>query len=181
MNERNSALLVHHNSETLSTLQGALERLGMQTIHAESRAQAQRLLGGRNPVPLVFTDTQLPDGTWADIVAVAGKAKLHVNVIVVARVVNTRFYVEAIESGAFDFLAPPFNATDLAYVVRSAQDNVIAQRTAPRPAAHPAEETLVAEVREARASDYQLTATVARETPWRAPGPWNYCGVTIPA
>ncbi len=151
MNERNSALLVHHNSETLSTLQGALERLGMQTIHAESRAQAQRLLGGRNPVPLVFTDTQLPDGTWADIVAVAGKAKLHVNVIVVARVVNTRFYVEAIESGAFDFLAPPFNATDLAYVVRSAQDNVIAQRTAPRPAAHPAEETLVAEVREAGA------------------------------
>ena len=141
----------------------------MQTIHAESRAQAQRLLGGRNPVPLVFTDTQLPDGTWADIVAVAGKAKLHVNVIVVARVVNTRFYVEAIESGAFDFLAPPFNATDLAYVVRSAQDNVIAQRTAPRPAAHPAEETLVAEVREARrASDYQLTATVARETPARA-------------
>lgn len=151
MTERNSALLVHHNSDTLATLQGALERLGMHTLHAESRAQAQRMLGGRNPVPLVFTDTQLPDGSWADIVAVAGKAKLPVNVIVVARVVNTRFYVEAIESGAFDFLAPPFNATDLAYVVRSAQDNVIARRTAPRPAAHPAEETLAAEAREAGA------------------------------
>ena len=49
---------------------------------------------------------------------------------VVARVVNTRFYVEAIETGAFDFLAPPFVATDLAYVVRNALDNIVARRGA---------------------------------------------------
>ena len=89
------------------------------------------MLGGMNPAPLVFTDTQLPDGTWADVLALAQKAKLPVNVIVVARVVDTRFYVEVIETGAFDFLAPPFNATDLAYVVRSAMDNVVARRAAP--------------------------------------------------
>ena len=148
MTERNTALLVHQNSETLATLHGALERQGMHIIHAESRAQAKRLLGGLNPVPLVFTDTQLPDGTWADIVAVAGMANLPVNVIVVARVVNTRFYVEAIESGAFDFLAPPFNATDLAYVVRSAMDNAVARRAAPAPAARPTGEGVMAEVRE---------------------------------
>jgi FixJ family two-component response regulator len=49
-------------------------------------------------------------------------------VIVVARVVDTRFYVEAIEAGAFDFIVPPFNAADLAYVVRCAVDNVLARR-----------------------------------------------------
>ena len=98
------------------------------------------MLGGLNPAPLVFTDTQLPDGTWADILALAEKAKLPVNVIVVARVVDTRFYVEAIETGAFDFLAPPFNATDLAYVVRSAMDNVVARRAAPARAALNAQE-----------------------------------------
>src|ERR1017187_1334579 len=48
---------------------------------------------------------------------------------VVARVVNTRFYVEAIETGAFDFLAPPFNAIDLAYVVRSAMNTVATRRS----------------------------------------------------
>jgi DNA-binding NtrC family response regulator len=145
MTERITTLLVHHNSETLAMLKGALERQGMRVVHAESRAQAKRLLSGRNPAPLVFTDTQLPDGTWADILAVAGKAAQPVNVIVVARVVDTRFYVEAIQTGAFDFLAPPFVATDLAYVVRSALDNVVARRAAGPHIAHTAQEGLFAE------------------------------------
>ena len=152
MTEKIRALLVHHNSETLAMLQGALERLGMSTIQAESQAHAKRLLGGLNPAPLVFTDTQLPDGTWADILAVAEKAAQPVNVIVVARIVNTRFYVEAIETGAFDFLAPPFNAIDLAYVVRSAMDNVVARRATPARGAPNAQEGLLAEVGEAGAT-----------------------------
>jgi DNA-binding NtrC family response regulator len=152
MTEKTKALLVHHNSETLAILKGALERQGMHIIHAESRAQAKRLLGGLNPVPLVFTETQLPDGTWADILAAAEKASRPVNVIVVARVVDTRFYVEAIETGAFDFLAPPFNATDLAYVVRSALDNVVARRAAQPHATPTEEEALFAEVRDTGAT-----------------------------
>src|SRR5271169_2201477 len=128
MQERITALVVHQNSETLASLKSALERQGMCIIQAESRAQANRMLGGKNPAPLVFTETQLPDGTWADVLADAGRAAQPVNVIVVARVVDTRFYLEAIETGAFDFLAPPFVATDLEYVVRSALDNVAARR-----------------------------------------------------
>jgi len=49
-------------------------------------------------------------------------------VIVVARVVDTGLFLETIETGAFDFIAPPFVATDLEYVVRSALDNVAAWR-----------------------------------------------------
>ena len=71
MMESTTALVVHQNSETLAALKGALERQGMRIIHAESREQASRILGGQNPAPLVFTDTQLPDGTWADILAEA--------------------------------------------------------------------------------------------------------------
>ena len=137
--ERITALVVHQDSETLVSLKSALERQGMCIIQAESRAQANRMLGGKNPAPLVFTETQLPDGTWADILADAGRAAQPVNVIVVARVVDTRFYLEAIESGAFDFLAPPFVATDLAYVVRSAFDNVVARRSARLPIANATE------------------------------------------
>ena len=146
MTDKTPALLVYHNSETLATLKGVLERQGVRVLQAESRAQAMRLLGGLDPMPLVFTDTQLPDGTWADILALADKAAQPVNVIVVARVVDTRFYVEAIETGAFDFLAPPFVASDLAYVLRSALDNVASRRTrAPAPSI---ETDLFAEVSE---------------------------------
>lgn len=138
--DRVTALCVHQNSETLATLEGALERQGMRVTHAESRAQAKRMLDGLNPAPLVFTDTQLPDGTWADILAEAEQAAQPVNVIVVARLVDTRFYVEALETGAFDFLAPPFVAADLAYVVGSALDNVLARRGALPHTAHTEED-----------------------------------------
>jgi DNA-binding NtrC family response regulator len=148
MTERITALLVHQNSETLATLKLALERQGMRVLQAGSRAVAKRMLGGLNPAPLVFTDTQLPNGTWADILAVAEQAKRPVNVIVVARLVNTRFYVEAIETGAFDFIAPPFNATDLAYVVRSAVDNAVARRATQALATRTVEKALVPEVSE---------------------------------
>jgi DNA-binding NtrC family response regulator len=155
MTERITALLVHQNSETLAALKSALERQGMRILQAESRAAAKRVLSGLNPAPLVFTDTQLPDGTWADILAMAEKAKRPVNVIVVARLVNTRFYVEAIETGAFDFIAPPFNATDLAYVVRTAVDNVVARRNAHALPTPTAQEALAAEICE---SDVRVTA-----------------------
>ncbi len=132
-----SALLVHQNSETLAALKAALERQGLRVVQVETHAQAQRLLGGLNPVPLVFTDIQFPDGTWADVLALAEKASQPVNVIVVARVVDTRFYVEAIETGAFDFIAPPFTTADLDYVVHSALSNVISRRAAIFPTPHP--------------------------------------------
>ena len=128
MLNRITALLVLHNSDMFIRLQAVLQHLGVRVTHAESRAQTRRLLGVQRPVPLVFTDTHLPDGTWADILAVAEKAALPVNVIVVARVVNTRLYIETMEAGAFDFLVPPFNATDLTHVIRCAADNVLRQR-----------------------------------------------------
>ena len=140
MKERTSTLLVHQNSDTLRLLKAALELQGLRVSQAESCAQAKRMLGGLSPAPLVFTDTQMPDGTWGDILVVAENAAQHVNVIVVSRVVDTRFYVEAIEAGAFDFIAPPFTATDLAYVVRSAVDNVITRRAVGKPTSHLAEE-----------------------------------------
>lgn len=128
MTERIKALVVHQNSATLASLKCALERQGMSIFQADSRARAIQMLGGQNPAPLVFTDTELPDGTWADILAEAERAAQPVNVVVVARVVERRFYLEIIETGAFDFIAPPFVATDLEYVVRSALDNVAARR-----------------------------------------------------
>ena len=156
MKDTIKALLVHQNSETLATLKGALERQGMATIQAGSRAQAKRMLSSPRPAPLVFTDTQLDDGSWADILGLAEKAAQPVNVIVVSRVVDTRFYVQVIEAGAFDFIAPPFNATDLAYVVRSAMDNVVARRAAPVLPPQQTEGTLMPEVCE---TGLQTTST----------------------
>ncbi len=58
------------------------------------------------------------------------RAPQAVRVIVVARVVNTRLYVEALEAGAFDFIVPPFEVPALEHVVTCAADRVLADRAA---------------------------------------------------
>ena len=128
MQEKLSALLVHWQPEPLRGLRLVLERQGLETARAQNCEEAQRILSHANPPPLVFTDTTLPDGLWADVLALAAQAAEPVNVIVVARLADTRLYVEAIEAGAYDFVAPPFAAADLAYVVRCAADNVLGRR-----------------------------------------------------
>jgi two-component system response regulator PilR (NtrC family) len=148
MNEKPQVLLVHHNSDTLRDLQQVLERQGVRVAQGVSCADARRLLRGPSPFPLVFAETQLPDGTWADILALAEKAARPVNVIVVARLVDTRFYVEAIEAGAFDYIAPPFNSTDVRYVMRTALDDVIARRTSQHGSARAAEPALFPDTHE---------------------------------
>ena len=42
MTEKIKVLLVHQNSETLTTLKAALERQGMRVVEAVSRAHAKR-------------------------------------------------------------------------------------------------------------------------------------------
>jgi DNA-binding NtrC family response regulator len=86
-----TAMVVHQNSRILASFKNALERQGMSVLQADSRARAIQMLVGQNPAPLVFTDTELPDGTWVDILTEAERATQPVNVIVVARVVDTRF------------------------------------------------------------------------------------------
>ena len=130
MSEKLSALLIHQVPEPLRSLRLALERQGVETARARNCQEAWQILSGPNPPHLVFTDTAVPDGLWADVLALAARAAQPVNVILVARLVDTRLYVEAIEAGAFDFLAPPFTSTDLAHIVRSAAENVLGRRQA---------------------------------------------------
>ncbi len=86
------------------------------------------MLEGPVPPLLVFTDRQLPDGTWRDIVRLAESAHAPTSVIVVSRLTDVRLYVDAIEQGAYDFIVPPFEAAGLAHVVRCATAHTLDQR-----------------------------------------------------
>jgi len=123
-----SALLVHTRPSPVQGLNQALQSLAVKTSEAQTISEMKRLLEVPEPPELVFTDIQLPDGTWADVVRLGEAAAVPVNVIVVSRLVDVRFYVEVIEGGAFDFIAPPFEPSGLAHVVYCAAGNVLRRR-----------------------------------------------------
>ena len=125
-----SALLLHKLEDSLSPLKLALEGQAMEVCWMRNCQEASTLLLGANPPHLVFTEIDLSDGTWADVVKLAVKAQKAVNVIVVARLADVRFYLETIVSGAFDFIVPPLTGSELGHVVRCAAENAFSRREA---------------------------------------------------
>ncbi len=123
-----SAVLLHDLPGPLRELKAALERQSVKTQVARTCQEALYLLVGPDPPLLIFTDSQLPDGTWSDVVRMACQAPTPTSVIVVSRLVDVSFYLDTLERGAFDFIAPPFDPMELAHIVRCGVDHTLAMR-----------------------------------------------------
>jgi response regulator RpfG family c-di-GMP phosphodiesterase len=98
--EAMSALLVYNRPDPLEELKQVLESQGVRASVARSCGEAALRLWSERPPDVVFTDTQLGDGTWADVLKVAASAQAPTNAIVVSRCVDVRFYLETIERGS---------------------------------------------------------------------------------
>ena len=122
------ALLVQARPDPLNALRLALEEQSIDIFTAKNCAQAALALWSNCPPHLVFTEIQLTDGNWADVLTLAAKASAPVNVIVVAPFADVTFYVQAIERGAFDFIVPPLSDPELLHVVRIASENALVRR-----------------------------------------------------
>ena len=116
-----TALLVSEGGEPFEKLELALDSQGTKTSWARNCAELQVLLEQPDPPQMIFTDTTLPDGTWVDVLCLAGRHL--VPVLVVSRVVDLELYVDSLERGAVDFIVPPFVGADLAHIVRCAAWN----------------------------------------------------------
>ncbi len=128
MNETIRALLVQTRHNPLDGLRMALEEQSIEIYTARTCAEAALALLSNFPPHLVFTEIQLSDGNWANILTLAGKAASPVNVIVMAPIVDIGFYLHAIECGAFDFIVPPLSDPELMHVVRIAAQSALNRR-----------------------------------------------------
>ena len=120
MSERLFALLVHDHPEPFECLKRVLRDLSVETYSVKTCKEAEDLLTQFRP-HLIFTENALPDGSWVDILDVAGASNVPLNVIVVGAFPDTHSYLSAMERGAFDFVTPPFEREPLSFVVRSAE------------------------------------------------------------
>lgn len=123
------ALLVHDHAEPFESLRRALRDLSVETYSITTCKEARDLISQCQP-HIIFTESAVADGPWTRILKMAEAADVPVSVIVVGTVPDTRFYLSAMERGAFDFVAPPFEHEALNFVVRSAALNAHRRREA---------------------------------------------------
>jgi CheY-like chemotaxis protein len=128
--EEITTLLLHEQGDARDALRLALEAQSVKVCSLQSFQEALPMLTGPNPPHLIFTQPQLPDGVWADVVSLALKAAKPVNVIVVERLANVGLYLQTVNAGAFDFIVPPLTGYELTHVVRCAIENVLSRREA---------------------------------------------------
>ena len=114
------ALLVRYEEKPIADLRPLLEAQGIATRQAGSCGEAESMIARVEPPALIFTDTVLSDGTWANVEGLAKRVSPEVPVIVVSRFVDLRLYLDVLDGGASDFIVPPFRDIDIAHVVKGA-------------------------------------------------------------
>ena len=130
MSEMPLALLVTNRSAWGSGLRALLESRGFAVYTALGCSEGALLFESPQPPHLVFTDSQLPDGTWADVLAAMRQSELPVNAVVVSPYVDVSLYLQVLEQGAFDFVVPPFRLEEIDHVIRNAMASVEFRRGA---------------------------------------------------
>jgi DNA-binding NtrC family response regulator len=119
MTERLFALLIHEEAKPFEALRRTLCELSIDTHTVSTCQEAARLISHRRP-DVIFTESAMKDGSWADVLNLARRAGVLLSVIVVAAQADMPFYLSVMERGAFDFLVPPFEHESLDFVVKTA-------------------------------------------------------------
>lgn len=120
-------LVASEPDDCIQELKAVLKQQQIEIYSAESCEEVERLLDQTHP-ELVFTAKLLGDGTWRDVIHMAESVSVPTNVIVVSQHNDIRFYISAMDYGAFDFILPPFEADAIAHAVHMASESVRRKR-----------------------------------------------------
>ncbi len=113
--------------DILELLELTLSRMDVDTHTAANLSEAQHALNGRN-FDLCLTDMKLPDGNGIDLVKYISKRYPDTPVAVITAHGNMEAAVEALKSGAFDFVSKPVDLQVLRRLVTTAL-KVVEQRS----------------------------------------------------
>jgi two-component system response regulator PilR (NtrC family) len=96
-------------------------REGYEVIAAPGVRGAIEALGQNpRPFPVVLTDLAMPDGSGLDVVAAAKQRAPSTQVILITAHGSIENAIEAMRSGAYDFVTKPFQPAELAALVQKA-------------------------------------------------------------
>jgi DNA-binding NtrC family response regulator len=119
MVQRWSVLIVSEEKETVQSMAGALTSRGYRVLTAPGGSKALPLLA-RDTIHVILTDLKMRRGSGLDVLRKAHAVDPEIAVIMMTRFGSIASAVEAMRSGAYDYLAKPVNLRELEVVVQRA-------------------------------------------------------------
>ena len=113
------ALIIDDEPDIRALIQITLERMDIECSCAADFSQAITLLE-QQEFHFCLTDMKLPDGNGMDLIALAQKKYKRMPIAMITAFGNMETAVEALKSGAFDFIAKPIDLSRLREVVTAA-------------------------------------------------------------
>lgn len=120
MSQKNyTALIVDDEPDIRELLDITLSRMNIKTVSAENISQAKDLLQQQN-FDLCLTDMRLPDGNGIDLIKYIQGEFSSLPVAMITAHGNMEYAIEALKSGAFDFVSKPVDLNNLRNLVNTA-------------------------------------------------------------
>ena len=113
------ALIVDDEPDIRELLEITLSRMDIDTISAENITQAKTLLS-EHAFDLCLTDMRLPDGNGIELIKYIQDNVSNLPVAMITAHGNMEYAIEALKSGAFDFVSKPVDLTVLRSLVNAA-------------------------------------------------------------
>jgi DNA-binding NtrC family response regulator len=107
------ALLISSDGNNAGELAAALAQCGVSAVACSGWAPARVLLMEPATLDLLICEDRLHDGSFRDVLAFSKDSRVKLPVIVYSPSGDFAAYLEAMESGAFDFMVPPYRLTEL--------------------------------------------------------------------
>ncbi len=123
------ALFLRGELDLVGSLKPALHEMRISSWNCRNCEEFSSLLDQTEP-QLVFTDAELPDGTWLRVMRLIEGVKLPVSVFVVGQESNPRMEYLVRECGGYGYLTPQIERAPLQAAVRSALEEVQERRGA---------------------------------------------------
>lgn len=144
--EKERLLVVDDAKDTLEVLRRNLESQGYQVFTAPGVAEALKILEGTH-INLVITDLKMPKVSGLDLVRHVRENLRNTEVMMITGYATVEGAVEAVKTGAEEYLPKPFTEEELFSAVRRALDKLHARMAGEKDArqARPARHGLIGE------------------------------------
>jgi DNA-binding response OmpR family regulator len=115
-----SALLVGAYERDRQLVKDVFRTSGWRLFEARDRGRALRCLS-RHPIHVVIAETDVPDWHWKKVLQDLLGLERPPQLIVTSRNADDRLWAEALNVGAYDVLAQPFERAEVERAVESAR------------------------------------------------------------